>query len=161
MRSLLSAWVLLISFVGPSLAGDWPSFRGPNGTGISDDDKVPTEWSDKKNLKWKLTLPGAGDSSPIIVGNKVFVSCWTNTGGVKRQLVCVDRAKGSILWTKEVSSPGGDRGRGGMGFHGYASNTPVSDGERVYVFFASNGLIAYDLDGKELWKQSLGTASSA
>jgi len=161
MRSLLSVWVLLISFVGPAAAGDWLSFRGPSGSGISDDDKIPTEWSDKKNLKWKLTLPGAGDSSPIIVGNKVFVTCWTNDGGVKRQLVCVDRSKGSILWSKEVSSPGGDRGRGGMGFHGYASNTPVSDGERVYFFFASNGLIAYDLDGKELWKQSLGTSSSA
>jgi outer membrane protein assembly factor BamB len=162
MRSLLSAAVLIsLSAFGSVAAGDWPTFRGPNGSGVSEDDKVPTEWNDKKNLKWKLTLPGAGDSSPIVVGNKVFVTCWTNNGGVKRQLVCVDRSKGSILWSKEVSSPGGDRGRGGIGFHGYASNTPVSDGERVYVFFATNGLIAYDLDGKELWKQNLGRNSTA
>src|SRR6516225_8690307 len=76
MRSLLSAAVLIsLSAFGSVAAGDWPTFRGPNGSGVSEDDKVPTEWNDKKNLKWKLTLPGAGDSSPIVVGNKVFVTC--------------------------------------------------------------------------------------
>jgi outer membrane protein assembly factor BamB len=164
MRAAFTSGALLVALVavGSTRAGDWPAFRGPGGAGISEDDKVTTEWSEKKNVKWKVSLPGAGMSSPIVVGSRVFVTCWTSDGGVKRSLVCVDRDKGKILWTKTVPSAGNERGaRGGFGFHGYSSNTPVSDGERVYVFFASSGLIAYDMEGKEVWKQSLGTGNSA
>jgi outer membrane protein assembly factor BamB len=160
--SIFGLLLVSLAFSGSTRGGDWPSFRGADGAGISNDDKVPTEWNEKKNVKWKVSLPGTGMSSPIVVGNRVFVTCWTSDGGIKRSLVCVDREKGKILWTKTVPSAGNERGaRGGFGFHGFASNTPISDGERVYVFFASSGLIAYDLEGKEVWKQSLGTGSNA
>jgi len=161
MRSHRAGWLLLLSvlLVGPLAAADWLGFRGPGGQGVSDDTKVPTEWGEKKNVKWKVALPGAGMSSPIIVGNKVFVTCWSGDGNVKRTLVCVNRAKGSVLWSKDVVGTGERTAGGRMGFHGFASHTPVSDGERVYVFFAASGVIAFDMEGKEVWKQSVGTGS--
>jgi outer membrane protein assembly factor BamB len=164
MRSIWTCclFLLSLSFVGSVAGNDWPRFRGPDGAAVSDDAKVPTEWGEKKNVKWKLSMPGGGMSSPIVVGNRVFVTCWSDSGGMKRHLVCADREKGTLLWSKSVAATGSiGRGRGGMGFHGYASQTPISDGERVYVYFASSGVIAYDMEGKEVWKASVGTGNSA
>src|SRR5262245_32335035 len=114
MQRVRISWLVLFVFVlaGRVSGADWPQFRGPGGLGVSDDAKVPTTWGDKKNLKWKLALSGTGMSSPIVVGNKVFVTFATEDGGVKRNLACVDRAKGSILWTKSVAAARGDRGAG-------------------------------------------------
>lgn len=137
-------------------ATDWPRFRGPQGDGTSSDQGVPTEWSDSKNLKWKLKLPGAGFSSPIVVGKHVFVTAYTGSGDqVKRYLVCVDRQTGEAAWTKSVDgvSDGGERG---FSYHGQASHTPVSDGDRIYVMFGSSGVMTFDLSGKTLWQQELG-----
>jgi outer membrane protein assembly factor BamB len=158
MRSLRICWLLLLLCVlaGPMAGADWPQFHGPSGLGVSDDDKIPTEWDQKKNVKWKVEMPGKGMSSPIVVGKKVFVTCYSGEGNtVKRHLLCVDPDKGSVVWSKEVSGSA-DRSRG-IGFHGSASQSPASDGERVYVFFGSSGVIAFDMEGKEVWKQSVGT----
>jgi hypothetical protein len=117
---------------------------------------VPTEWSDSRNLTWKLSLPGAGFSSPIVVGKQVFVTAYSGSRDqVKRHLVCVDRETGEAAWTKTVDgvSDGGD---GGFAHHGQASHTPVSDGERVYVMLGSSGVRAFDLSGEQLWEQQLG-----
>ena len=147
-------------------AGDWTQFRGPNGSGVSADAKPPTIWSDSQNVKWKTPLPGAGTSSPILVGGKIFVTCWTDTaaGGAtsfQRQLVCLDCNSGKILWSKSVEGEvQPDRYDGFMQEHGYASHTPVSDGERVYVYFGRGGALAFDLDGKELWRTTLGNESN-
>ena len=99
--------LLLLSVVSTVAAGDWPRFRGPNGSGISPDEAaVPTEWSPTENLKWKTPLPGAGVSSPIVVGDRVFVTCYSGYGidrrdpgeieNLKRHLVCVDRESGDV-----------------------------------------------------------------
>ncbi|MAV38371.1 MAG: serine/threonine protein kinase, partial [Planctomycetaceae bacterium] len=157
--------LLLVVFAWHTFPGlyaeDWSRFRGPRGNGSSSDKQVPTEWSDSKNIKWKLRLPGAGFSSPIVVGERIFVTSFSGSRNrVKRQLVCVDRQTGVAAWTKVVDgvSDGGDRGASN---HGQASHTPVSDGERVYAMFGSSGVIAFDLSGKQLWKQDLGNERAA
>lgn len=168
-RRLLSVGLLLVVIMAETRCtrGDWPRFRGPNGTGIADAKPVPTEWSETKNLRWKLALPGPGSSSPIVVGNKVFVTCWTgygvesgnpgNQADLKRHLICVDRKTGSLLWDRAIAAvlPEEDY-RGMFAQNGYASHTPVSDGERVYAFFGKSGIYAFDLDGKELWHKEVG-----
>jgi outer membrane protein assembly factor BamB len=170
LRSV-SCLALAVALVAQSLfASDWSRFRGPNGSGISPDTApAPTKWSDTENLKWKVKLPGPGSSSPIIVGKKVFVTCWSgyamearSAGGdvknLKRHLVCLDRADGKVLWDKSVPAVMPEEEyRGMFAENGYASHTPCSDGEHVYVFFGKSGVLAYDLDGNELWHKSVGT----
>ncbi|MDE0866516.1 MAG: PQQ-binding-like beta-propeller repeat protein [Rubripirellula sp.] len=151
---------------------DWPRFRGPNGTGIAtDSSETPVKWSPSENLRWKVELPGPGASSPIIVGERVFVTCYSGYGtsrndvgkieDLKRHLVCVDRAKGEILWTKTIPATLPEDPYNGMGIpaHGYASHTPVSDGERVYAFFGKSGVVCFDLEGEQLWTKGVGTGS--
>src|SRR5262249_38708054 len=134
--------------------------------GIAKDNNVPTTWSATENIIWKTDLPGAGSSSPIVVSNKIFVTCYSGYGlpdkmgnmeDLKRHLLCVDRANGKILWTREVPALQPEvQYRSYQAQHGYASSTPVSDGEHVYVFFGKAGVFAFDLDGKKLWQASVG-----
>ncbi|NQT40105.1 MAG: PQQ-binding-like beta-propeller repeat protein [Planctomycetes bacterium] len=163
-----SAEILLVAFsvflfASPAAAADWPRFRGPQSSGISSDTGIPVEWSDTKHLRWKLDLPGAGFSSPIVVGDKVLVTCYSGSGGdLKRHLVCVDRRQGKVLWSKVVPAIVPERGGPAFGTsHGYASHTPVSDGQRVYVLFGNTGVLAFDLDGKQLWQKSVGHENAA
>lgn len=150
-------------------AADWSRFRGPNGSGLSEDSQsTPVTWSPKENLRWKTELPGPGSSSPIVVGDKVFVTCWSGYGTsrndtgsqekLERHLVCVDRKSGKILWNKSVKAAlPEDRYNGMFAENGYASHTPASDGKRVFAFFGKSGVYAYDLDGKELWHAEVGS----
>lgn len=148
-------------------AGDWSRFRGPNGAGVLEESQpLPTEWSESKNLKWKAELPGPGSSSPIIVGDKVFLTCWTgyadgdeegSLDDLKRHLVCLDRKTGKELWKSTVAAVlPEDSYRGMFAENGYATHTPVSDGERVFAFFGKSGVYAYDMEGKELWNAQVG-----
>ena len=161
----------VVSLIGTSnfdVAADWLRFRGPNGSGISSEDVAPpTKWS-PESVKWKVELPGPGSSSPIVVGNKVFVTCWTGYGmmrefpgeqtDLQRHLICYDRDTGKELWRSNVDAVLPEDRYGGMfAEHGFASHTPVSDGESVFAFFGKSGVVAYDLDGKELWQKSVGT----
>jgi len=148
-------------------AGDWPQFRGPGGLGVAHDTtKLPALWSADKNLLWKTELPGPGSSSPIIVGNRIFVTCYSGYGldihkpgdikDLKRHVLCLDRT-GKILWQREVPAAQPERPFLLMhALHGYASSTPVADGERVYVFFGKSGVLAYDRSGKKVWQASVG-----
>ncbi len=151
---------------------DWLRFRGPNGSGISEDSAAtPVKWSPKENVKWKTKLPGAGVSSPIVVGDRVLVTCYSgygldrqnlgNINDLTRHLVCVDRVSGKIVWDKAIKAAQPEDPYSGMGVpsHGYASHTPVSDGENVYVFFGKSGAFAFDLEGNQLWHKTVGTRS--
>jgi len=154
----------------PARGEDWPQFRGSGLSGRSKDTTLPTKWSDTENLGWKAKLPGPGSSSPIVVGKKVFVTCYSGygTGGstdeqksLRRHLVCVDAESGKELWSKSVAPVlPEDNFRGFLAQHGYASHTPASDGERVYCFFGKTGVVAFDLDGKQLWQTGVGTGSA-
>jgi outer membrane protein assembly factor BamB len=172
MRIVTHLAVLALLGATAANAGDWPRFRGPGGTGVSPDKTpTPTKWSPTENLKWKTKLPGPGVSCPIVVGDKVFVTCYSGYGvgrgnlgsmsNLKRHLVCVDRKSGKILWDKSVKAVlPEDPFRGpGIPQHGYASHTPVSDGKNVYVFFGKSGALAFDMDGNQLWQKSAGTGS--
>ena len=171
-RSLaLLLLVVITQGAGLSTATDWPQFRGPAASGLSADSKVPDTWSDTSNLAWKVALPGPGSSSPIVVGERVFVTCYsgygvpkTNGGDLKslqRHLVCVDRTNGQIRWTKSVAGKLPEDGyQGYITEHGYASGTPVADDERVYCFFGKSGVVAFDLEGNQLWQTNVGMESS-
>jgi outer membrane protein assembly factor BamB len=140
------ATVVLSSFAG---AAEWPQFRGPNSSGIGDG-KPPVEFGPSQNVLWK-TAVGSGLSSPIIAKGRVFL---TEFDRPTKQLatLCIDQRMGKILWRRtvapteiekvhEISSP--------------AAPTPATDGERVYVYFGSYGLVSYDFDGKLLWERRL------
>ena len=169
-RSKILCGLMLLFVLNVSVsADDWARFRGPNGSGVSSDAApTPVEWSPDSNVRWKTALPGEGVSSPIVIGDRVFVTCYSGYGAnfgkvedLKRHLVCVERSSGKIRWQKSVDAVLPEDSYSGMGIpaHGYASHTPVSDGERVYVFFGKSGVLAYDVDGKQLWQNSVGTES--
>ena len=171
MKSLISMAVMLLGWAAlPSWAADWPRFRGPNGSGIAADANVPTSWSETKNLQWKAALPGRGSSSPIVCGERVVVTSYSgygdgsaegSLGKLQRHLLCVERQTGKILWDKAVSAElPEDPYTGNLTEHGYASSTPVTDGQRVYVFFGKTGVLAFDFSGTQLWKVNVGKRSS-
>jgi hypothetical protein len=169
MKTLSVAVCSLSACAGVALASDWPGFRGPDSAGIARDSRPPVSWSDSENLKWRTELPGPGSSSPILVGDRIFVTSWSgygdDSGGkpseLKRHLVCLSRSTGKALWSKSVPGETNvDPYESYMREHGYATHTPVSDGERVYVYFGKAGARAYDLNGKELWDVNLGTGAN-
>src|SRR6516162_6111493 len=112
-------------------SGNWTTWRGPSGQGHVDDTRVPLTWSDKENLLWSTDLPGKGNSTPIIWGNRIFLTAASNKGD-ERYVICVDRNDGKILW-KQLASRGIPPGRT-HGWNGYASASCTTDGERVYAF---------------------------
>ena len=169
MKSRVGAFVVLL-WTSLAVGTDWPRFRGPNGSGVAESSSVPLEWSSEKNLQWRVPLPGSGTSSPIIVGDRVLLTCYTGYGvdvqdpgepdQLVRHLMAYDRETGNQLWRTSVAARGDeDPYQGFITQHGYASSTPVSDGERVYVLFGKSGLYCYDLDGQEVWHQDLGQKS--
>ena len=126
------------------------------------------EWSDWENFLWKTDSVGAGDSTPIVVGNRVFYTAYSGYGDEKadsnaqpkdlrRALVCLDRETGNELWTRTFdASEYEDSYESFQLYHGYASNTPASDGERIYCFLSKLGVFAFDLEGNELWQFDVG-----
>jgi len=153
-----------------TVADDWRAFRGTHGTATSES-RVPIAWDDLENIAWELPLPGPGSSSPVVVGDRVFVTCWSgyaagaesspDVKNLRRHLLCIHRDTAEILWSAEVPPAATEDQFGGrMATHGYASSTPVSDGEHVYVFFGKAGVHAFDLDGKKLWQADVGGGSS-
>lgn len=169
--SRLASCMLVLMLRGPAAGADWPQFRGPNGAGIAASDAQPaTVWSDAQGIQWKTNLPGPGSSSPIVWGQRIFVTCYTGYGAggdggtpeqLQRHLLCLDRQTGKILWEQKVAAElPEDSFRGYLTEHGYASSTPVTDGERVYVFFGKTGVLAFDFQGQQLWKVNVGKLSS-
>lgn len=241
MRKVRCIIALAFSFLltGHAIAGDWPQFRGPNGAGVADESKLPAEWSAEHNVQWKVTVPGVAWSSPIVWGNRIFVTTAVTSnqrkprsdgggrgrspfgggngrpgerpydnpnapegvpagenrapqetprpdnspgaadaprsgpraggrpgGGGGRsqtppdaiyqwQVLCLDRVTGNVLW-KQTALEAKPR----IATHGsntYASETPVTDGERVYAYFGMHGLFCYDMEGKLLWQKDLGS----
>jgi len=139
----------------------WNQFRGPRGAGIAPDSKpLPTNLDAKKNMKWKCEVP-FGHSSPCIWGDRIYL---TGITGTTLETICIDRKTGEILWRAEASYEFIERVHRS---NSPASPSPVTDGDRVYVYFGSSGLLCYDRDGKEVWSRNMrtppnlyGTASS-
>ena len=131
-------------------AGHWPAWRGPTGQGHSDEKNLPLTWTAKENVKWKVPLAHPGNSTPVVWGDKVFLT-QANKGGSERSLLCFARADGQKLWQVDVAHPYKERN---WNETWYANASPATDGERVVVSFASAGMYCYDFDGKELWKRT-------
>jgi outer membrane protein assembly factor BamB len=145
--------VIMVS--GPARADNWTRFRGPNGTGVSADKQIPIQWNGK-NVLWKTALPGAGNSSPIIWGKRLFLQAATDK---ERLLLCLDAANGKEVW--HCSMAGGTSQKHDK--NSYASSTPATDGKQVYVMFWDGNkihLAAYDFQGKLAWRRDLGTFKS-
>lgn len=161
--------------------GHWPSFRGPGATGIGAGPATPLRWDGPsgRNILWKTAIPGLGHSSPVIWGDRIFittaVSAETNPelkvglyGDIEPvdeeiahewRLYAIDRNSGEILWVKAARQAVPQIKRHPKSSH--ANSTPVTDGRRVVAFFGSEGLYAYDMDGTPLWKKDLGVLNSA
>ena len=177
-RALLVLSCLVFSLTAQ--AQNWPSFRGPGAAGVTDGKAPPVEWDVEsgKNIRWKIALPGLAHSSPIVWGDRLFVTTAVPEDGSfhyafreKRvhpqpkdavvhswRILAIDKNTGEILWeqTAKKSAPRSRRHAKGS----QASATPVTNGKVVVAYFGSEGLYAYDLDGNLLWEKDLGTFRS-
>jgi outer membrane protein assembly factor BamB len=149
---------------------DWPRFRGADGWATAASAAIPTRWSEQENLLWKTPLPGPGASSPIVCGDRVYATCYSGYGvdrqnpgdiaKLMRHLVAVDRANGRVVWIADFpATQPEDPCKGFLAEHGYASNTPATDGEHVYAFLGKSGVVAVDEQGDTVWQRSVGTGS--
>ncbi len=134
-------------------ASNWPGWRGPGSSGVSTDKNFVVNWTTNSNVRWRVELPGPGNSSPIVWGNKVLVSQFVKEEN-RRNLMCFNRADGKLLWQSGVTYTERESTQQN---NPYCAGTPVTDGERVVVSFGSAGLFCYDLGtGKEIWQRDLG-----
>ncbi len=160
MKFRLALMILLVS--SQALADEnWPRFLGPQGRATSVSSKVPLTWSESENLKWKVPV-GSGSSSPVVWGDMVFVTSFSGDGeSVQRHLHCISRSQQKEIWKYSVDNAGReDAYRGFITEHGYASNSPVTDGKHVYVFFGKMGVHAVSMEGKKVWSAEVGKESS-
>ncbi|HVA51630.1 MAG TPA: PQQ-binding-like beta-propeller repeat protein [Pirellulales bacterium] len=130
----------------------WPRWRGPRGDGHSTETKLPVKWGNG-DIDWKAPLPGVGESSPVIWQDKLFLTS-AEDGGRRRNVLCLDRRGGKLLWKQSVQFDGQPEGLHKM--NTFASPTCVTDGEVVVAFFGRAGLHAYSVAGKHLWSNDLG-----
>jgi outer membrane protein assembly factor BamB len=173
---------------GEAKGGNWPQWRGPEGQGVSVETGVPTEWSATKNIKWKTPIAGRGHSSPIVWGKRIFLttaldgevipgakpgvthkmadgSDFVHPDAVGANLkhtfkvIALDRETGKILWERVAYEGAVYDSRHKKA--SFASSTPATDGKYVFAFFGTEGLYAYDFNGKLIWKQSLGKIGTA
>src|SRR5262249_3819592 len=152
MQQIIPLAAFVLGIAAAACAEDWPAFRGARGDGISSEKNVPLRWAPDENIKWKTPLPGPGNSSPIVSGNRVFLTCATDAGE-HRGLYCYDRKTGSLIWARVASYSGKDLTHD---TNPYCGSSAAADGKHVVVWHGSAGLYCYDYDGKELWSRDLG-----
>lgn len=154
MTSLRVAGLCVVTmFLFAVMGADWRQFRGTHSNSVAADSKLPTSWSKDKNVAWQTKLPGRAASSPIVVGDQVFV---TRSGGVKQDrlfVLSVDANSGKELWRREFWATGRTYTHPTSSV---AAPTPTSDGTRIVAFYSSNDLVCLDLDGNLLWYRGLG-----
>ena len=178
LRTAFALTVFALMFVQPSGASaddNWPQFRGSNATGVIDGtNNLPNSWSATENVEWKVDIPGRGWSSPVVWGNRVFLTTVVNLGeseepkkglyfGGDRPIppesqhewfvLCLDLESGETIWQKKLHEAAPK-----TPIHiknSFASETPVTDGQHLYVLFGGVGIYCFDLDGKEIWARDL------
>ena len=188
--TMTASVVLLLTalqvYAKPGAEAVWPQWRGPSGQGTTTEKNLPSQWGVSNNIKWRTSIPGRGHSSPIVWGNKIFLTTAVEgevVPGAKAvkhmdgdkeyvhpdsvgadhkhqfKVICIDRVSGRILWMQTAfeGTPYDDRHRKSS----FASSTPTTDGKMVYAFFGSEGLYAYDVKGKLVWKKDLGKLATA
>ncbi len=156
---LRSAIIAAVLVAGAVHAEEWPGWRGPRGDGTSTETGVPLTWSKTENIAWKTPIPGIGHSSPIVWGDRVFVTSCVEEEG-KRLLLSLDRRTGKVLWERVVLTAPLE---GKHHLNSYASATPVTDGRHVWVSFLEfphMQVACYDFDGNKVWQRSPGELRS-
>ncbi len=156
---LCLAMPLILIFSDAALAENWPGWRGPRGDGTSLEKNVPIRWSGTQNIVWKVPIPGKGHASPIVWGRHIFVVTAIKEKK-QRILLCLDRKGGKILWQRVVLEAPLERINS---LNSYASSTPATDGQRVYISFLDRDkmfIAAYDFDGNRIWEVRPGVFSS-
>ena len=142
-----------IAILAMLLAGaDWPQFRGPNSNSVAPSEQLPLEWSETQNTAWKVELPGRGPSSPIVVGNRVVVTCSSGINQDRLHVLCFDAANGQKLWERQFWATGRTL------THPTSANaapTPASDGKLIFAFYSCNDLICLDTEGNLKWLRGL------
>jgi outer membrane protein assembly factor BamB len=179
---LTAVFLAIGTVLGPSAAQaqeNWPQFRGPGARGVSDETDLPESWNKTENVVWTVKIPGRGWSSPVIWGDRIFLTSATQLKGKTEKVkpglyfggeratpfphrwtvYCIDFKSGKILWEKVAHE--GIPKEGHHLKNTLASETPVTDGQRVYAYFGNVGLFTYDMEGKLLWKKELGRYRTA
>lgn len=146
---VIFAWMGLIAI---AQAGDWRQFRGTESNGLGDDLLPPTHWSASENIAWKQPLPGRGLSSPIVVGDKVFVTCSSGYRQDRLHVICFSDKDGSKFWERQFTATGRTISHPKTCV---ASSTPASDGKRIFALYSTNDLICLDLEGNVEWIRGL------
>src|SRR5262245_42616502 len=180
MKSIFSL-ALAMWFAVTALAQNWPSFRGQNASGVAEGSRAPATWDGEKsiNLAWKTPIPGVGHSSPVVWGNRIFITTAvsddpspvfehgrsqsvesaTDSSKHSWRVYCLEKSTGRVLWTRTAYEgvPAAKRHVRAS----FANPTPATDGNYLVAFFGSEGLYCYDLNGKLQWKQDLGVLDGA
>jgi outer membrane protein assembly factor BamB len=146
---MVLGWMALT--MSPSVAGDWPQFRGPQGNGVVEDAELPSQL-ELKSIRWASNLPGRGLSSPIIIGERVFVTCSSGPKQQRLHVICFSAKDGSKRWERQFWATGRTMAHEKTSV---ATPSPASDGERVFAIFSSNDIFCLDLDGNLLWLRGL------
>ncbi len=156
MRFSIARVVLaVLSIAATASAQEWPGWRGPKGDGTSPEIKVPLHWSPTEGILWKTPIPGKGHSSPVVWGDRIFVTTCLEDAG-ERKLLCLDRKDGRVLWDRVIVKSDLEHKHD---LNSFASSTPVTDGKHLWFAFFDNPrftVFCYDLDGTLTWKATPG-----
>ena len=153
MRPLKPLFLLLLATCSTLHGGDWRQFRGPHGNGVSDESNVPRVLNSSDSVAWRVDLPGEGLSSPIVVGNRIFVTCSSGPKQQRLHVICFDARDGQKLWERQLWATGRTMCHEKTAV---AASTPASDGEHIVAIFSSNDIACFDLDGNLIWFRGLG-----
>jgi outer membrane protein assembly factor BamB len=174
MKKFAAVILIIVSF-SLAYAENWPSWRGPGALAISSETGIPVKWDLSKNIKWKVEVPGLGHSSPIVWGDRIFITTAVNsnsaednfqkgfpmgnrkldTGEISWKVLCFDKETGKLLWERTAVTQKPVNGRHIK--NSYASQSPVTDGTYVFAFFGDPGMYCYDFNGKLIWSKELGS----
>jgi outer membrane protein assembly factor BamB len=152
---------------------NWAQWRGPWATGIANDGNPPIEWSEEKNINWKVNIPGKGHATPIVWGDQIFLSTAIPTDKMvdsdqqkenadkkhEFSLLSLDKNSGNLLWHRKLREDYPADGTHDLG--SWASNSPVTDGKYIYVYFGSRGLYCLDMQGNLKWERDFGKMEKA
>ena len=174
MRKLVLSALLIASF-SIAYAENWPGWRGPGSLGISAEKNIPVKWDMTRNVQWKAEVPGLGHSSPVVWGDRVFVTTavssdpkedyWEkgfprierkpDSAEISWKVMCFDRDTGKLLWDRTAIQKKPANARHTK--NSYASQTPATDGQHLFAFFGDQGMYCYDFQGKLIWSRDLGS----
>lgn len=179
MKRCLSRFVLIatmclglgLALQRPVIAENWPAFRGAHGLGVAEAKGLPTKWGSKSNVIWKQDLVGLGTSTPIVWGDRIYLTCYSGYAesidepgdmhDLVRHVVALNRKTGSTVWKKtfKAKMPESKYRPGNDSRHGYASSTMATDGEHLYAFFGISGVFCLDMDGNQVWNTDVGSGT--